>query len=125
MPVDPVIANYIKDYLPLPNIPGTNNFEGDPVAHISDNQFIFRLDYTLSKKDTLSGVYIVDDSPDIYPFQVINGGSSGGDVPVGRVLPMQTDIRRETITWTRTISPTILNELRFAEIGSPICLLCR
>src|SRR5271170_3875184 len=82
VPVDPVIANYINDYLPLPNQPG-NFFEADPVASIKEDQFIFRLDYNVSKKDTIAGVYIFDDTPDTYPFEVINGASTGGDVPVG------------------------------------------
>lgn len=115
VPVDPVIANYIANYLPLPNpnLPG-NEAEFDPVAHISDNQFITRVDYTISKKDTLSGVYIIDDTPDTYPFQIINGASTGGDVPVGSGFTDANRYQAGNITWTRTISPTILNELRFA-----------
>ena len=113
VPVDPVIANYINAYLPLPNRPG-NEFESDPVATISDTQFIFRLDYNISKKDTLSGVYIFDDTPDTYPFQIINGASSGGDVPVGSGFTDANRYQSGNLTWTRTISPTLLNELRFA-----------
>jgi len=113
VPVDPVIANYINDYLPLPNQPG-NFFEADPVASIKEDQFIFRLDYNLSKKDTIAGVYIFDDTPDVYPFEVINGASSGGDVPVGSGFSDQNRFQAGNITWTRTISPTLLNEFRFA-----------
>jgi hypothetical protein len=113
VPVDPVIANYINNYLPLPNRPD-NNFVADPVAQIKDDQFIFRLDYTISKKDTLSAVYIFDDTPDTYPFQVTNGASSGGDVPVGSGFTDANRFQTGNITWTRTISPTIVNELRFA-----------
>ena len=36
VPVDPVIANYINNYLPSPNRPG-NTFVADPVASIKDN----------------------------------------------------------------------------------------
>jgi hypothetical protein len=113
VPVDPVIANYINDYLPLPNRPN-NQFEADPVAHIRDDQFIFRTDYNLSTKDTLSGVYIFDDTPDTYPFQIINGASTGGDVPVGSGFTDANRYQSGNITWTRTISPTMVNELRFA-----------
>ncbi len=115
VPVDPVIANYINNYLPLPNpkLPG-NEFESDPVATIKDDQFIFRLDYNLSKKDTLSGVYIFDDTPDTYPFEIINGASTGGDVPVGSGFTDANRYQSGNITWTRTISPTMVNELRFA-----------
>jgi hypothetical protein len=113
VPVDPVIANYINAYLPLPNRPG-NLFESDPVASIQDDQFIFRLDYNISKKDTLSGVYIFDDTPDAYPFEIINGASTGGDVPVGSGFTDANRFQTGNVTWTRTISPTLLNELRFA-----------
>ncbi|MGB6385801.1 MAG: carboxypeptidase regulatory-like domain-containing protein [Terriglobales bacterium] len=113
VPVDPVMANYISNYLPLPNRPN-NQFESDPVATIKDDQFIFRLDYTMSKKDTLSAVYIFDDTPDTYPFEVINGASTGGDVPVGSGFTDANRYQTGSITWTRTISPTMLNELRFA-----------
>jgi len=113
VPVDPVIANYINAYLPLPNRPG-NLFESDPVANIQDDQFIFRLDYNISKKDTLAGVYIFDDTPDAYPFQIVNGASTGGDVPIGSGFTDANRFQSGNLTWTRTLSPTLLNELRFA-----------
>ncbi len=49
VPVDPVIANYINNYLPSPNRPG-NTFVADPVASIKDNQFIFRSTTTFHRK---------------------------------------------------------------------------
>jgi hypothetical protein len=110
---DPVIANYINNYLPLPNRPN-NEFESDPVATIKDDQFIFRLDYNVSQKDIISGVYIFDDTPDTYPFEIINGASTGGDVPVGSGFTDAKRYQAGNITWTRTISPTMVNELRFA-----------
>jgi hypothetical protein len=113
VPVDPVIKNYINAYLPFPNRPG-NLFESDPVAKISDTQFIFRVDYNISPKDILSGVYIFDDTPDNYPFQIINGASTGGDVPVGSGFTDANRYQAGNITWTRTISPNLVNELRFA-----------
>jgi Carboxypeptidase regulatory-like domain len=113
VPVDPVIANYIANYLPKPNRPG-NLFVSDPVAHIREDQFIFRLDYNPSSKDAISGVYVFNDTPDSYPFQVINGASTGGNVPVGSGFTDANRYQSGNITWTRTISPTIVNELRFA-----------
>lgn len=113
VPVDPVMANYINNYLPLPNRPG-NLFVSDPVAKISADQFIFRYDYNISNKDTLSGVYIFNDTPDRYPFEIINGASTGGDVPVGSGFTDANRYQSGNLTWTRTITPTLLNELRFA-----------
>jgi hypothetical protein len=114
VPVDRVMASYIKNYLPLPNVAGTNNFESDPVAQIRDDQFIFRLDYNLSNRDTLSAVYIFDDTPDNYPFKIVNGASSGGNVPIGSGFTDAQRYQAANITWTRTISPTMVNEFRFA-----------
>jgi hypothetical protein len=113
VPVDPVIKNYINDYLPLPNRPG-NLFEAAPVAKIQDDQFIFRYDYNISDRDSLSAVYIFDDTPDSYPFEIINGGSTGGDVPLGSGFTDANRYQSGNLTWTRTISPTMVNELRFA-----------
>jgi hypothetical protein len=113
VPVDPVIANYINDYVPLPNRPN-GFFESDPVAHITDNQLILRWDYNLSSKDSLSAVYIFDDFPDQYPFEIVNGASTGGDVPVGSGFTDANRNQSANLTWTRTITPTLLNELRFA-----------
>jgi hypothetical protein len=113
VPVDPVIKNYINNYLPFPNRPG-NTFVSDPVATIRDDQFIFRYDYNISSKDTFSAVYILDDTPDTYPFQIINGASTGGDVPTGSGFTDANRYQNGNLTWTRTISPTMVNELRFA-----------
>jgi len=113
VPVDPVIANYIQNYLPLPNRPG-NQFISAPVASIRDDQGIVRVDHTLSRKDNLAAVYLLDDVGDSYPFQIIKGASSGGDVPNGSGFTDAYRYQSGSLTWTRTISPTIVNELRFA-----------
>ncbi len=113
VPVDSVMQTYINKYMPMPNL-GTNGFVEDPVASLQQDQFAFRYDYNISSKDTLSAFYIFDDQPQVWPFEILNGASTGGDVPVGSGF---TDARRYqtgSISWTRTISPTMLNELRFA-----------
>jgi hypothetical protein len=113
VPVDPVIKNYIANYLPVPNRPG-NTFVADPVANIHDDQGIFRFDYNISSRDTLSATYILDDTGDNYPFQIINGASTGGNVPLGSGFTDSNRFQNANATWTRTISPTMVNELRFA-----------
>ena len=113
VPVDPVMANYINDFLPMPNY-GTNGLVEDPVASLQEDQFIFRYDYNMSTKDTLSAFYILDDQPQTFPFEVLKGASTGGDVPVGSGFSNQQRYQTGSISWTRTISPTMLNELRFS-----------
>lgn len=113
VPVDPVIANYIAKYVPLPNQPG-NQFVSSPDANLRDDQFVFRADYNLSRKDSLSAFYIFDDQPQTYPFQILNGASTGGNVPVGSGFTNAQRFQTGSISWVRTISPTLVNELRFA-----------
>lgn len=113
VPVDSVMQNYINKYLPLPNV-GTNGFVEDPVASLQEDQFIFRYDYNISSKDTLSAFYIFDDQPQVYPFEVVKGASTGGNVPVGSGFTNADRYQTASISWTRTISPTKLNELRFS-----------
>jgi hypothetical protein len=113
VPVDPVMANYINMFVPMPNY-GTNGFVEDPVASLQQDQFIFRYDYNISSKDTLSAFYIFDDQPKVFPFEVLKGASTGGNVPVGSGFTDADRYQTGTISWTRTISPTVLNELRFS-----------
>ena len=113
VPVDPVMANYISKYLPLPNR-GTNGFVEDPVASLQQDQFIFRYDYNISSKDTLSAFYIFDDQPQVFPFEVVKGASTGGNVPNGSGFTNNQRFQTGSLSWTRTISPTMLNELRFS-----------
>jgi hypothetical protein len=111
VPVDTVMQNYINKYLPVPNAPN-NQFVEDPVASLQDDQFIFRYDYNISSKDTLSAFYIFDDQPQNYPFLVQNGASTGGDVPIGSGFTNNQRYQTGSISWTRIFSPTMLNEFR-------------
>jgi hypothetical protein len=113
VPVDSVMKTYMNDFLPLPNY-GTNGYVEDPVASLSEDQFIFRYDYNISNKDTFSAFYILDDQPQTFPFEVLKGASTGGDVPVGSGFTNSQRYQTASLSWTRTIRPTLLNELRFS-----------
>jgi Carboxypeptidase regulatory-like domain len=114
VPVDPVIANYIAKYVPLPNA-ANNQFLSSPDAKLSSDQFDFRFDYNLSSKDSLSAFYVFDDQPDVFPFEIVRGGSTGGDVPVGSGFSDANRFQAGSISWIRTISPRVVNELRFSS----------
>ena len=112
--MDPVIANYIAKYVPLPNLPEQQfHFVADRPP-FQDDQFIFRFDINLSKKDALSAFYVFDDQPQVFPFEILHGASTGGDVPVGSGFTNAQRFQTGSVSWTRTISPTMLNEFRFA-----------
>lgn len=113
VPVNPIIANYIKEFLPLPNVPGTNNFVASPSGRIQEDQGIFRLDHHISDHDTLSGTYIINDHRDVLPLQIVKGASTGGSVPVGSGLSDTTRAQQGSVTWTHVFSPRVINEFIF------------
>lgn len=111
--VNPVIANYINKYLPMPNLPG-NQFISSPVIQVRDDQGIMRIDHHISDYDTLSAVWLIDDLGDFYPFQIINGASTGGNVPNGSAFSDFTRYQTGSVTWTHLFTPTLFNEARMA-----------
>jgi hypothetical protein len=111
LPVNPVSANYIAKYVPMPNV-GTNGFISAPSGAIDDDQGILRVDHNLTSRDSLSGTYVIDDFRDALPFQVNKGASTGGDVPVGSAI---TDAFRSqilTVSWAHTFARGWINEFR-------------
>jgi Carboxypeptidase regulatory-like domain len=114
VPVNPIIANYISKYVPLPTI-GTSQFVTAPTAIVRDDQMIYRLDYHINDANTLSGDYLFDDSPDTYPLQIIHGASTGGNVPEGSGFTDANRYQAGSLTWTHSFSPVLINEARFAS----------
>jgi Carboxypeptidase regulatory-like domain/TonB dependent receptor len=111
IPVNPVSANYIAKFLPLPILPN-NGFISAPSAAINEDQGILRIDHNLTQRDTLSGLYIVNAHRDAFPFQINHGASTGGDVPVGSG-EMDTDRNHVlSITWTHIFVRGWINEFR-------------
>ncbi len=114
VPVSPVIANYIAKYLPLPNIPNTNNFVSAPTRVDREEQGIARVDHHISDKDTIYASYIVDDLSQNFPFDIVNGASSGGNVPVGSGFNTFTRTQFGSISWLHNFSTSVINEFTFA-----------
>jgi Carboxypeptidase regulatory-like domain len=111
--VNPTIQNYISTYLPLPNLPN-NGFVSSPTTLINEDQGIAHIDHNLTSHDTLSFVYVIDELRDQYPFLIINGASTGGDVPVGSGFTDNDKTQIGTLTWTRNIGGNRVNEARMA-----------
>lgn len=110
VPINPVIANYIAKYLPLPNIPGTNNFVASPVAPIEEDQIVSRIDHHFGQNDTIYGTYIVDDLRESFPLDTAGGG---GNVPLGSGFD---DANREqlfTASWLHNFTSRLVNEFIF------------
>lgn len=94
---------------PLPNNPGTgaigvtNNYLGTSATRMNNDQADAKVDYQFSDNDRLSGRFSIGryqlaGSQTALPVQLA-GGTEG---------PTTTSVA----TWTRTFSPTIVNELR-------------
>jgi hypothetical protein len=113
VPVNPVIANYIANFLPLPNLPN-NNFVSSPIEVDRDDQGIARVDHRIGPKDSIYGSYIIDDLSQNFPFQIVNGASTGGNVPIGSGFNNFTRTQLGSISWLHTFSPTVVNEFIFA-----------
>ncbi|MGD0307645.1 MAG: carboxypeptidase-like regulatory domain-containing protein, partial [Candidatus Acidiferrales bacterium] len=111
--LNPIMQYYLNNYVPLPNLP-QNGYISSPTAAIDNDQGIVHIDYTVTPKDTISFVYVINDERDNYPFQIINGASSGGDLPLGSGFTDSNRTQIGTFTWTHTFSTTLLNEFRFA-----------
>lgn len=109
VPVNPVIANYIQNFVPLP-MPGTNTFVSSPVEIDREDQGVLRFDHRFSQKDNIYFTYVIDDLAQNIPFRIINGASTGGDVPVGSGY--DEDIRNQLgeITWLHTFGTNLVNE---------------
>jgi len=111
--VDPVIQNYIKAFMPTPNI-GTTEFVSSPTAAIDQDQGVLHVDHRLTEHDNLSFVYIINDLRDKFPFFINKGASTGGNVPIGSGFSDAERDQLGTFSWTHTFSPTQLNEFRFS-----------
>ena len=94
VPVDPVIANYIAKYVPLPNA-ANNQFLSSPDAKLSSDQFDFRFDYNLSSKDSLSAFYVFDDQPDVFRLKSCAAARQAEMSLSDRDLATRTDSRRD------------------------------
>ncbi len=111
VPVNPVSANYIAKFLPLPNT-ADNGFISSATAAINVDQGILRVDQNVSSRDVISGTYVINDVRDAFPFAINKGASTGGNVPVGSGF---TDTDRNqvlTIGWTHNFARGWINEFR-------------
>jgi len=114
VPVNPVIANYIAKFLPLPSpsLVSVNGFISAATKSVDEDQGILRVDHNLTGRDTLSATYIINDVRDAFPFAINKGASTGGNLPIGSGF---TDTDRNqvlTLGWTHNFARGWTNELR-------------
>lgn len=111
--LDPVGVN-LMSYYPLPNrapdnITGANNFRANYVTSANANFYMAKVDHSLSDKDKLTGRYFYNGGP--------TRNSSVYAIPAADPRT-GSDNRQDYVygSWTRTISASTVNDLRFTYI---------
>jgi len=100
---DPVAVKVMNAVLQKPNQPGLiNNFVLSPSSTIPANQYVGRIDTSLSSRDTLFGRYFIEDQNQIVPDPFYLGGETDN------LSRSQTFVLGET----HTFGPTMINEFR-------------
>ncbi|MDQ6699964.1 MAG: carboxypeptidase regulatory-like domain-containing protein, partial [Acidobacteriota bacterium] len=103
---DPVGKALVERY-PDPQIPGiARNYVGDPLQSTRGNNGTFRGDFRITDRDTLFGRYSFDDD-DFLRRPILPEPAQTG---TNRTQPS----RSLGFGYTRVISPTVVNEVRFA-----------
>ena len=107
---DPVAAS-ILSLVPLPNQPGPNNYFRQPDVEDNADRVLTRIDVPLSGRDTIFGRYIWSDR-----FRFIPGAFGGLVDGTGTSAFGRQDMNSDglVVGWTRTLSPTLVNEFRFS-----------
>jgi len=104
--INSLASSLISKYVPPPNVAGSDVYAFSPLTTGSDNQYIFRIDQNLGKKDLVWGSWLQESNPttDTIPF-------------VGATLPGFGEIAERhfkllTLSWSHTINDHMINELR-------------
>jgi hypothetical protein len=112
---DPGATAYINATLPngQPMIPSSATGEFFPAggATSNANELTVKIDYALSAKDKLSGTVGINRAPLVSPFGGPGGAFSANSAP-GFASSTKTNDDFLNIAYTRTLSQTMLNELR-------------
>jgi outer membrane receptor protein involved in Fe transport len=103
--IDPVAKAYFANGL----IPTSTTGYLFPQASASDNynEYIGKLDYILTQKDSVSAIFTTRGSSLLYPF-----GASDTSNVVGYPSTYDDTDYFGSVTYTRTFTPALLNELR-------------
>lgn len=99
-----IAKTLLTTYVPLPNSGSNYNFS--PIQTQTDNQYIFRIDQNIGKKDLIWGSSLIESEPtlDQIPF-------------VGATLPGFGDTAQQhfkliTISWSHSLNDHMINEVR-------------
>jgi hypothetical protein len=105
---DPVAKKVISlNAFPAPNVPGAiySNYVTDPPDKRRDNQFLVKIDHEFSVKDKFFGRYIFAQS------NIVTPTTAYSTLP-GFENTVRFRGQNLALSWTHTISPNMLNEVR-------------
>jgi hypothetical protein len=103
---DPIASSLVQKYVPLPTDTSANTFSFSPIQTTTDNQYIFRIDQNIGKKDLIWGSWLQESQPftATLPF-------------VGATLPGFEETNQQhwkflTLSWSHNLNDHMINELR-------------
>jgi outer membrane receptor protein involved in Fe transport len=106
--IDPVAKAYFANGL-IPTSP-TGYLFPQAAATNNYNEYVGKLDYTLTQRDSLSATFTTRDNPQLYPFG-LSGGADTSNV-IGYPSVNESTSFFGSVTYTHTFTPSLLNELR-------------
>ena len=113
--IDPVAQAYFK-YGLIPTSPSGFLFPTAP-AILNNNEYLGKLDYAISSRDTLSATFTAHDSDETDPYS--NGSNLTGYTTVtGFTTSTFLQSYSGIINYTHVFTPTLLNEARIAAVRS-------
>jgi len=108
--MDPVAANLINQYVPLPNRPDGVGYQATVIGPARADQFSTRIDHRINAQQNFSAYYYFNDDRTVQPFAFFQfaGATVHG---FGSIVAER--IQQLNLSHTWTINPTSVNEFRF------------
>ena len=107
--MDPVAANLITQYVPLPNRPD-GTYQATVIGAARADQFSTRVDHRINAQQNFSAYYYFNDDRTVQPFAFFQ--FAGATVPgFGSIVAER--IQQVNLSHNWTVNPTSVNEFRF------------
>ena len=117
LPVDPVAANVLSKYVPLPNASSPKgNYLANPILRMRNDFALFKVDHLLTGEDLFSARYFVSDNHTVSPiiFNVVTQPGAPLVAPgvPGFGLDSPSRTQNAALSYTHNFNAQTINELR-------------